>query len=394
MEGSQRGSEPGSERGGNRPVSAVAPMNEFLRFGCNFVVGRSGELCAQALSGEAWVTQCSHLLCPKHAQEWFEGHDDCPVCRAGATRLVKMDFRASGRSGKRERMALVGMTPPEIISATETALNFWVDQKAYEHQTKKKRRGALTARQTQIKEAVEVRLKEADTACSGLEAEQKTLQAKLEATDQENAKANEELRALKREVVEAQEQYNSLASRLADGQRHDFFRQPLHSKASRPLTAPERSVTPTCMRRRSQQDMRGHGEASGTPNTTADALAAPPHEEAFSVRRTPPLPRKASSGIGNGVHSRVPSPGTALEELCSRFGSEGSSVGNDGSDGGRAGLRGGSCTPGSARRQGGSNSDFHDFGTSGSLYPNSRKLPTFTPGFVGHGGRLKQRRIT
>lgn len=125
------------------------------------------------------------------------------------------------------------MTPPEILQASETALNTWVEQKVLEFREKGKLQSELVARQKKMEEAIQARLQEAETACNGLEADQSKLQQKIEEIEKENSKTYEELKKLKAELADSEEQYHNLQKRILGDQRQDLFHRPLVEASAR-----------------------------------------------------------------------------------------------------------------------------------------------------------------
>mmetsp|Transcript_97387 Transcript_97387/g.270899 ORF Transcript_97387/g.270899 Transcript_97387/m.270899 type:complete len:299 (+) Transcript_97387:114-1010(+) len=209
------------------------PRHELLVFHCNFAT-KDGDPCSHPLK-EGWITACSHLLCYDHAKEWFQNHDDCPICRSGKVKLVRMDLSQTSVK-RRGRMSLIGMTPPEILEASETALSFWVDQKLFEFQRKGQRHCQLLGRQKSIEELIKTKLREAETTCNALEAEQRALQQQIDEKDKENRKISEEVQRLKWDLAAAEDRHSSLQKQIAGEHRQELFRRPL-LEAPAPLQA-------------------------------------------------------------------------------------------------------------------------------------------------------------
>lgn len=148
-----------------------------MSFSCNHTSAEDGISCQKILD-EGWITACSHLFCLEHARAWFGNRDDCPICRGGPVKVVRMDLsRTSVR--RRGRTALIGMAPPDILRATEIALNFWTDQKVFDFQ----REGRRQVDETQQLQSSEARarasLAEAEAACDGLAAESARLRRQI-----------------------------------------------------------------------------------------------------------------------------------------------------------------------------------------------------------------------
>lgn len=291
---------------GEEGGEAEPPRHELLCFHCNFAT-KDGEPCSRPIK-EGWITACSHLLCYEHAKAWFQDHEDCPLCRAGKVKLVRMDLsEASAR--RRGRMQLIGMSPPEIMEASETALSFWVDQKVFEFQRSSRRQGQLLSHQKSVEELIKAKLREAEETCNALEAEQRALQQRIDERERENCRAGEELKRLRWDFTAAEERHANLQKQVAGERRQELFRRPL-------------------------------AEAPTPPRSTARAGAA----------GQAPL-----RGLGAG--STEPRPARLPERAT------------------------GTPAP-----------QANAFGEFLGAHP-SRKLPTFTPGFLGTG-RITKRRIT
>lgn len=311
---------------------------EFLCFHCNFI-GQSGEACKQAIE-DGWVTQCSHVFCFQHAKEWFADHDDCPICRGDQrVKMVRMNF-SRAQAQRRSRMSLVGLTPQDIIRASENALNFWVDQKVFEFHNIQRRNVSLVEHHKKVEDSVRQRLKVAEDSCNGLEAETRDLQKKIEETDAGNAKAEQEVQRLKRQIAEAEEQYYSLVQRRHASHRMEFFQRPLMSEAA-PGSA-----------RRAPQSMGLRGEA---PRDERD---------------------RTTSAFGGGAfasHQNVRSHQPRSDGVVA---------------GGYGDARGDTYV---AAGYGGAEARGYNVGRGG-VAAGARRLPTFTPGMIG-AGRVNKRRL-
>eukprot|EP00929_Paragymnodinium_shiwhaense_P071247 TRINITY_DN36233_c0_g1_i1.p1 TRINITY_DN36233_c0_g1~~TRINITY_DN36233_c0_g1_i1.p1 ORF type:complete len:400 (-),score=74.72 TRINITY_DN36233_c0_g1_i1:341-1540(-) len=392
----QSGDDQGQAQGssGARTDAAKVTLQDFCAFRCNYA-GKDGEQCTQELLEDTWVTQCSHVFCPKHARQWFEGHDDCPVCRQGAVKLVRMNFGPSnGRNSK--RMSLVGMTPMEIMAASETALNFWVDQKALEFQKRAKRKVAMTERQKKMEEVIRDRLKIAEDMCNRLEEDQKDLQRKIDETDKDNSRAQEEVRVLKRELAEAEDQYSDFAKRISGDQRREFFRRPLVASPAPPAGQMGRSQSG--LGSGSGSGGSGHdaqwsrpmtadrgvedGRAAFLPRTPAQGLGIPrtPAGGSMGIPRTPAggqrgIPR--TPGVGRIGIPRTPAGGSIGIPRTPAGGPPGIPR--------TPAPRGDLGAPGAGRAR--SAERFDTFASCG--LGDTRRLPTFTPGLLV--GRQKKR---
>lgn len=286
----------------------------FLAFHCNFMT-KDGEPCSRPLK-EGWITACSHLLCYEHAKEWFQNHEDCPLCRSGKVKLVRMDLsQASGK--RRDRLLLIGMTPPEILEATETAISFWLDQKVFEFQRNGRRQSQLLSHQKSVEELIKTKLREAETTCNALEEEQRDLQQRIDTKEKENCKMSQDVQRLRWDLAAAEDRHSNLQKQISGEQRQELFRRPL-------MEVP-------------------------TPSQPAAAVSnAPPRASLRGLRK---------SGFDTPQSSAV--------------------------------LRSDSFQDSAADAAG---PKLGAFGEFLGAHPN-RKLPTFTPGFLG-SGRLTKRRIT
>lgn len=403
----------GEDRGGG---AGGGEMGDFLAFRCNFTE-QGGKACSAILS-EGWVTSCSHLICMQHAKEWFESNDDCPVCRNGAARLLRVDL-SQAMSKRRRCMSLVGMTPPEIMQASETALNFWLDQKVFEFQQDAKRQTVLGDRYKKTEELVKERLVESENACNGLQEERRVLELRIEEAERDNSKAENQLRELERELTAAEEEYRSLHSRVSHGDFRAFFRRSLHDSSPMPGGGMDgRAGTPAARSRdggggaaassthsrmastdagsfpsRGRQAWHHQG---GTPRYRSDApMASPggflPHRSSASKGAAD---RRGGSDVVSGAggsddHSRGEEGGRG--ETARRRGD-----GNHGSVGAHGGLAsalgGGGCGGCGGCGGGGGGPCRDDGGMAGRFGSSLRRLPTFTPGMSYGAGRFAKKR--
>lgn len=184
-------------------------MAEFMLFHCNYV-GDDGHRCPQPLD-EGWITACSHVFCGCHAKAWFRSHDNCPVCRNGPVKLVRMESSAAVR--RRGRTALLGLTPPEVVRATEVAINFWLDQKLFELSSEGRHQAEQQERHRNLEEAVRSRLGDAQEAARRLETEQLGLKRRLQEASSEGQRLQAELARLQAEVTDAEEEQSREAER-------------------------------------------------------------------------------------------------------------------------------------------------------------------------------------
>jgi len=232
-------------------------MHPLLVFHCNFPT-KGNELCNRPLE-DAWVTACSHVLCYSHAKEWFQNHDECPLCRSGRVNIIRVNL-SQASVARRGRMALFGMTPPEIMQATQTALSFWVDQKVYEFQSAGQRQKQLTDRQKTVEEHIKSKLREAENTCNVMEAEQQQLNKKIDEAEKEKRNVSEELERLRCDVAAAEDRHSRLQRQVLGEQRHDLFRRPLLEAPS-----PAPALAPDAVAGRRMSKMMGDSVSRHTP---------------------------------------------------------------------------------------------------------------------------------
>lgn len=90
---------------------------------CNF------KKCRRALSGQAWVTTCSHAFCVEHGKSEFKRNAgnslNCPAC--GTELRDKFDvIQADLKPGETFRsIVLAGMRPDTIMDIAMRAMSFW-----------------------------------------------------------------------------------------------------------------------------------------------------------------------------------------------------------------------------------------------------------------------------
>jgi len=199
-------------------------MHPLLVFHCNFPT-QGNEPCNRPLD-EAWVTSCSHLLCYSHAKEWFQSHDGCPLCRSGRVNILRVNLTQASVA-KRGRAALLGMTPPQIMQSTQTALAFWVDQTLHEFMDMGQRQRQLTDQQRNMEDHIKSKLTEGEALCNAMEAEQQQLEAKIGEVEKETRQVKEEMERLWHEVAAAQERCSRLQTQASCERQQEFIRGPL-----------------------------------------------------------------------------------------------------------------------------------------------------------------------
>lgn len=385
----------GEDRG-----SGGGQIEDFLAFRCNYC-GQDGKACSVILN-EAFVTGCSHLFCAQHAKEWFGANDDCPICRNGSARLLHVDL-SQAASKKRRFMSLVGMTPPEIMQASETALNFWLDQKVFEFQMGAKRQGVLADRYQKTEELVKARLVEAEHACNGLQEERRLLEQRIEEAERDNSKATEQLRELERELSAAEEEHHSLHSRVSHGDDKAFFRRPL------PVTSPVPASGNGGSARRSdqgaggtagrgmQEERRGAGKSPGQVRQLWHSDEPSSRQGSFFPRQgggqavNEPSDDRNGGGSGGARRDRDDGGRVGIDErsrhrqghlsnrrpeaYATTTGSLGAALGSSSSTGGPCAAAGVSGA-----------------GIAGIAGMRTRRLPTFTPGMSYAANRFSSKK--
>eukprot|EP00930_Biecheleria_cincta_P047767 TRINITY_DN33183_c0_g1_i1.p1 TRINITY_DN33183_c0_g1~~TRINITY_DN33183_c0_g1_i1.p1 ORF type:complete len:356 (-),score=40.88 TRINITY_DN33183_c0_g1_i1:329-1312(-) len=221
--------------------------HHFKSFHCNYCDPQDGTACKEKLE-EGWLTACSHLFCHKHARSWFGNRDDCPICRVGPVKLVRMDMSEAALK-HRGRHALTGMTPPEIIRAAETALTFWSDQRVFEFRREGERQHKDTIRLKSMEDKARERLQEAEAACNTLEADNSHLQQSLSNTNLEVEKLSRELEGLRQQAarLEASFRASPHGNAFVGSSQRSLLRSPVGSEyAASPASQkwPDRRLRP------------------------------------------------------------------------------------------------------------------------------------------------------
>lgn len=202
------------------PAPACAPsMEDFLVFHCNFV--SKGTLCGRVLD-EGWITACCHIFCKEHTKEWFDAHVDCPICREGPIKFVRIDVsRTAARH--RARTALLGMAPPDLLQAFKVAMQFWVDQKVLEHQQARSGMHELSKRQILLEDRIRAKLQELEASSSDVKEEQHRLERAIEDIGQANTKADLQVERARRDLAAEQDKLGRLQRQLAGNSRRELF---------------------------------------------------------------------------------------------------------------------------------------------------------------------------
>ncbi|CAE7593321.1 CCNB1IP1 [Symbiodinium sp. CCMP2456] len=161
-----------------QPSVSDDQVEEFATLRCNFPVNKH-QTCGAVIK-EGVFLRCRHLLCKEHAQEWFLGSDECPVCRDG----ICAKRRHVGRADDRERLKLlqellVTSSPLEVQEAAAVALELWEGQKAEEFGREVAREQELMAHVNQLNRTVRRRLTEAESAVKSQLAKTEDLRRKV-----------------------------------------------------------------------------------------------------------------------------------------------------------------------------------------------------------------------
>mmetsp|Transcript_63596 Transcript_63596/g.200980 ORF Transcript_63596/g.200980 Transcript_63596/m.200980 type:complete len:287 (-) Transcript_63596:80-940(-) len=186
----------------------VEKQEEVLALHCNFAQ-QEGRPCARRIQ-VGWLTSCSHLLCPEHAKEWFASNVECPVCRSGAVRMLKVDFR---RPRRERNLAMMGFLPSQVFQAASEAFEFWAQQKMLEHDWQMEAGARLQAREDRLRSAYQERATEVERVMTMLSQKKQELTERLHdaaahgnALQTEAAEARKKIERVKRRcaVLEAQ----------------------------------------------------------------------------------------------------------------------------------------------------------------------------------------------
>lgn len=304
-------------------------------------------------------------------------------------------------------MSLVGMTPPEIMQASETALNFWVDQKVFESQQDAKRQTVLGERYKKTEELVKERLVESENACNALQEERRGLELRIEEAERDNAKAANQLRELEREYTAAEEEYRSLHSRVSHGDFRTFFRRSFpdaspmkrngtEGRAGTPSTRSGSSIgggatAGSSSRNVSSDPNQGAGRDrqawshSGTPYRRSNIPIASPGSflahRAVSASKADHYQGSADRRGGGAV---LPGVGSSDGH---RRGDEGGRPRGDGHHGGAGAQNGIGAALGAGVDPG-----HESVGLANRFGSSSRRLPIFTPGMSYGPGRFAKKR--
>eukprot|EP00427_Karlodinium_veneficum_P021169 CAMPEP_0169113202 /NCGR_PEP_ID=MMETSP1015-20121227/28070_1 /TAXON_ID=342587 /ORGANISM="Karlodinium micrum, Strain CCMP2283" /LENGTH=293 /DNA_ID=CAMNT_0009175345 /DNA_START=71 /DNA_END=952 /DNA_ORIENTATION=+ len=177
---------------------ASSLKQDFQGFRCNF--RKPGEKCCTRLANEGWVTACSHIFCQEHAKEWFTTNDDCPICRQGHVKMMKLDMPITDVK-KRRKSDVMGMNPNEITEACTTALNFWTDQKIHDIQMAHLQNAESKEQRRKTHQKWLERLKSFELECNSMEKQKSDIKNKLKTLHSANAALTNRLTSLRSERV-------------------------------------------------------------------------------------------------------------------------------------------------------------------------------------------------
>lgn len=237
------------------------PLAEFRALRCNFL-GQDNQPCTRSNEEDCWITSCGHMFCFEHAKVAFSCGDTCPVCKFVGARIVQSNLTRESRL-KRKRGLLVGLSPSEIMDFVDGAIDFWVRQKALEAAQRLKRCSRLEQREKSIADSIEAQLEMTRKECQELESEQIELQQKINTADVEVSKLSSHLQRLRRDVQEAEEQYNGLRSQVfglpLPKSSNDGYQRPSQTSAFS-----FQGATPAGARRASAHEQPGHSTPLAT----------------------------------------------------------------------------------------------------------------------------------
>ncbi|CAE7724647.1 rsmF [Symbiodinium pilosum] len=161
-----------------KAATAQKKVEDFAALRCNFPV-KNKKTCGAVIK-EGVFLRCRHLLCKEHAQEWFLGSDECPVCRDG----ICAKRRHVGRADDRERLKLlqellVTSSPLEVQEAAAVALELWEGQKAEEFGREIAQEQELIAHVNQLNRTIRKRLTEAESVVKSQHAKTEDLRRQV-----------------------------------------------------------------------------------------------------------------------------------------------------------------------------------------------------------------------
>eukprot|EP00933_Yihiella_yeosuensis_P070694 TRINITY_DN78844_c0_g1_i1.p1 TRINITY_DN78844_c0_g1~~TRINITY_DN78844_c0_g1_i1.p1 ORF type:complete len:348 (-),score=80.77 TRINITY_DN78844_c0_g1_i1:118-1161(-) len=337
-------------------------LEDFHSLRCNWH-GKDGQGCTKSNAEDFWMTSCGHIFCFDHAKAVFGGSDTCPVCHFVGARVVQTNLSRESRFRKK-RGLLVGLAPSEIMETVDGAINFWIRQKALEASQRAQRCGILEQREKSIRESIEVQISERQKECHELEMEQTELQQKIDATEVEQSKVSAQLQRLKREHMDAEEQYRSLRAQVyGKPQRAEWQGTPHAHMGGTPLKkarlerGPPKMSESTAFQRASAFSFQ-----SGTPSRDQRNLTFPSSAFRGPVKSDQDA-REGLLGERPGAFQNADTP--AAFRSAARLG----------------------AAPGFVQASG---PDLFGGGPSSGL---RRSMASLTPGFLG-AGRLTKRRIT
>lgn len=196
------------------------PMHNFLVFHCNYK-GEDGSMCHRQVD-QGWVTACCHIFCQEHSEEWFKSRDDCPLCKDGHVKLVKVDVSRTN-SLRRSRTALIVLAPPDLMQVVETAFNFWVDQKLFEHTHRESNVKDLFSRLQRTEAKIQRKLAEMGENSARALADQSMIEHKIEDVMKAIKNGERQIIESKRALEAEEDRYANLTRQIQSTPRRDTF---------------------------------------------------------------------------------------------------------------------------------------------------------------------------
>lgn len=105
-------------------VAATSGMDRVLR--CNVLT------CRKSLSGQVYITSCSHIFCKECSARHFQKLLTCPACKTTLTEKCDVFMTDLQPSDEWKSMIITGLHPEAILDICNRAMSFWIYQTCQE----------------------------------------------------------------------------------------------------------------------------------------------------------------------------------------------------------------------------------------------------------------------
>ena len=152
------------------------------------------------------MANCSHLFCVKCAQTWFKSNNICPICKKN----VKIRQINLQKKENQWKLALIGLTPKEIMEAANISLDFWSFQKNYEVESSNSNLNKLFQKVKETERSFNQKLLESQTQFHKSNTELELQKTKFDEFSKKTAFTQSKLTQVEKDYKILKEKYHQL----------------------------------------------------------------------------------------------------------------------------------------------------------------------------------------